>query len=252
MATILIRASGGSITTTAMAQARARVLCVDGVYRSRLCVSRLRVRPWFQLEKVSDRSAIRSSTVSLETALVPETQLGVSRVRVSVAFRLRSHQHPRDPLPLTMFAAHERKGEEIFSQIVQRTRICLLVLRALESERLAVPIGLRRQRGPDILEKGHDDILVLYRDRNVCLKDVPGVRCYGEVCGVELNLLSLSLRRGLRLLLRLRAASDGRPAGAGQVGPRGPGSGAMPRGRLLEADRPERVGRRCAVAILVE
>src|SRR6059036_1965390 len=53
-------------------------------------------------------------------------------------------------------------------------------------------------------------------------------------------------------LLRLRAAGDGRPAGAGGVGPRNPGSAAMPRRRLLEADRPERVGRRCAVAILVE
>src|SRR5437667_8154744 len=53
-------------------------------------------------------------------------------------------------------------------------------------------------------------------------------------------------------LLRLRAAGDGRPAGAGRVGPRGPGSGAMPGRRLLEADRPERVGGRCAVAILVE
>src|SRR5207247_749292 len=42
------------------------------------------------------------------------------------------------------------------------------------------------------------------------------------------------------------------PVGAGRVGPRGPGSGAMPGRRLLEADRPERVGRRCAVAILVE
>jgi len=41
-----------------------------------------------------------------------------------------------------------------------------------------------------------------------------------------------------------------RPGRSGR--PQGPGSGAMPRGRLLEADRPERVGRRCAVAILVE
>src|SRR5207247_11411955 len=159
---------------------------------------------------------------------------------------------PRYPLTRTIRASVRHEGVGLFSQLGQSTPICVLVLRALESERLAVPIGLRRQRGPDILEKGHDDILVLYRDRNVWLKDVPGVRCYGEVCGVELNPLPLSLRRGLRLLLRLRAAGDGRPAGAGQVGPRGPGSGAMPRGRLLEADRPERVGRRCAVAILVE